>query len=56
MPVLAYLALGWSLAMLVVVPAAALFAATIRAKGATYNKLLMAAGIINIIYVVLMAV
>lgn len=56
MPVLAYLALGWSLAMLVVVPAAALFAATLRAKGATYNKLLMAAGIINIIYVVLMAV
>ena len=56
MPVLAYLALGWSLAMLVVVPAAALFAAPLRAKGAPNNKLLMAAGIINIIYVVLMAV
>lgn len=56
MPVMAYLAFGWSVTMAVVAPALGLFAATTRAKGATYNKLLMCAGLINILYVLLIAV
>ncbi len=53
MPVMAYLAFGWSVPMAVIVPATALFVATTRAKGAAYNKLLMCAGLINILYVLL---
>ena len=56
MPVMAYLAFGWSPSMLVVLPGLALFAGTTRAKGAIYNRLLMCAGLINILYVLLIAV
>ncbi len=56
MPVMAYQAFGWSITMVVVVPALALFVATTRAKGTTFNKLLMCAGLINILYVLLIAV
>lgn len=56
MPVMAYLAFGWSAPMVVVVPGLMLFVATTRAKGAAYNKLLMCAGLINILYVILIAV
>ena len=56
MPVMAYLAFGLNLPMLVLVPGLCLFAAVTKAKGATFNKLLMCAGLINVLYVLLVAV
>lgn len=56
MPVLAYLAFGWSWAMLVVVPAFFLFVAVTRAEGKTYNLCLLSAGLTNVVYTVLVAV
>lgn len=53
MPLAAYLAFGVSPAMLVIIPAAALFIAVTRAEGAAYNKCLLATGIVNLIYLVL---
>lgn len=56
MPVLACLAYGWSLPMLVVIPAIALWVAVTRAEGRTYNICLLAAGITNLIYTILVAI
>ena len=56
MPVMAYLAFGFNLPMLVIVPGLCLFVAVTKAKGVTFNKLLMSAGLINVLYVLLVVV
>lgn len=56
MPLMAYGAFGWSWPMLVFVPALGLWAAVVRAKGKTYNLCLLAAGLINVVYTILVAV
>lgn len=56
MPVMAYLAFGFNLPMLVIVPGLCLFVAVAKAKGVTFNKLLMSAGLINVLYVLLVVV
>lgn len=53
MPLFAYLAYGWSLPMLVIVPAMALFVAVTRAQGRAYNICLLAAGLTNVVYTIL---
>lgn len=56
MPVMAYMAFGRTLPMLVVVPALLLFGGVTKAEGTTFNKLLMGAGLINVFYVTLVAI
>lgn len=56
MPVMAYLAFGFNLPMLVIVPGLCLFVAVTKAKGVTFNKLLMSTGLINVLYVLLVVV
>ncbi len=56
MPVMAYLAFGFNLPMLVIVPGLCLFVAVTKAKGVIFNKLLMSAGLINVLYVLLVVV
>lgn len=53
MPVFAYLALGISPALLIAIPGLALFAAVIKAEGAAYNKCLTAAGLMNVLFLIL---
>lgn len=53
MPIFAYLALGISPALLIVIPGLALFAAVRKAKGAAYNKCLTAAGLMNVLFLIL---
>lgn len=53
MPVLAYLAYGWSLPILVILPALLLFIAVTRAEGTQFNKCLMGAGMVNVIFTLL---
>ena len=53
MPVMAWLAFGWSLPMLIILPALLLYYLTRRAQGAQYNQCLLGALLINILYVVL---
>lgn len=53
MPVLAYLAFGFSPAVFVILPGLMLFIAVVKAVGSQYNKCLLAAGIVNVIYLVL---
>lgn len=53
MPVMAYLAFGWSLPMLIVIPGLLLVRAVSRAQGVTYNKCLLAAGLMNVLYTLL---
>lgn len=53
MPLFAYLAYGWSLPMLVIIPALALFVAITRAQGRAYNICLLAAGLTNVVYTIL---
>ena len=55
MPVFAWLAFGMSPAVLVVVPAGYLLYKVLRAQGAEYNKCLLGAGMVNVCYVVLVA-
>ena len=55
MPVMAYEAFGLSVSMLVFLPAATLFAAVRKAEGTMYNRLLVCAGLINVLYVILVA-
>lgn len=56
MPLMAYGAFGWSWPLLVFVPALGLWGAVVRAKGRTYNLCLLAAGLINVVYTILVAV
>lgn len=53
MPLFAWLAFGWSWAVAVIVPAGLLYCNVLRAKGAQYNLCLLQAGIVNLVYVVL---
>ena len=53
MPCFAILAFGWSLPALIIIPAAALWLMTIKSKGAVYNRCLLFAGLINLVYFVL---
>lgn len=53
MPVFAYLAFSSPLPMLVVIPAFVLWLKIIRSEGAAYNKCLVFAGMINLVYLVL---
>lgn len=56
MPLMAYLAYGWSWTMLVVIPALALFRTVVYAEGKTYNICLLCAGLINVLYTLLVLV
>ncbi|MBO4339973.1 MAG: 1,4-dihydroxy-2-naphthoate octaprenyltransferase [Bacteroidales bacterium] len=57
MPVFAWLAFskdgGFTLPVLIIVPAFALWVTILRAKGAAYNKCLIAAGLLNLCYYLL---
>ncbi len=55
MPICAWLAFRAWLPMLVVLPAAALWLVVHRAKGAQYNRCLLSAGLLNVLYVLLVA-
>ena len=49
-PLCAWMAFGWSWAVLVIVPAAFLYYKVLKAEGVQYNLCLMMAGIVNLIY------
>ena len=53
MPLFAWLAFGMSWAVGIIVPAAALYVNVLRAQGSGYNLCLLGAGIVNLVYVVL---
>ena len=53
MPVFAWLAFGFSPAVFILIPALVLFAAVLKAKGAQYNKCLLATGLMNVLYLIL---
>ena len=53
MPVFAALAFGLSWAVAVIIPACFLYYKVLKAEGAQYNKCLLMAGIVNLIYVCL---
>lgn len=53
MPAFAYLAFGLSWPMLIVIPALLLWSKVIKAEGATYNKCLLSAGLMNVLYFIL---
>ncbi len=55
MPAMAYKAFGLALPLLVFLPAIVLFAAVRKAEGSSYNKLLVCAGLINVVYTLLVA-
>lgn len=56
MPVMAYMAYGWSLPMLIVIPGLILVYAVSRAQGVTYNKCLLSAGLMNVLYTTLVTI
>lgn len=56
MPLFAYWAFGLSWPMTVVFAGLLLFAKTLKAEGAQYNKCLLSAGIVNVIYVFLVVI
>lgn len=53
MPLFAWLAFGMSWAVAVIIPACFLYYKVLKAKGAAYNICLMMAGIVNLIYTML---
>ena len=55
-PLFAWLAFGVSPAMLIFVPSALLFWKILLSEGAEYNKCLLGAGIVNLCYVLLVAI
>lgn len=55
MPLFAWLAFGLDWPMLVVFPALALFVAVLRAEGSQYNRLMLGAGFVNLVYTALCA-
>lgn len=55
MPLFAWLAFGLDVPMLVVLPALALFVAVLRAEGSQYNRLMLGAGFVNLVYTALCA-
>ena len=56
MPVLAWFAFHRCLPVLVIVPAAVLLLCTLRAHGVQYNKCLLGAGLVNLLYVLLVLI
>lgn len=56
MPMMAYMAWGWSLPMLIVIPGLILVTAVSRAQGVTYNKCLLSAGLMNVLYTTLVTI
>lgn len=56
MPVMAYMAEGLSLPMFILLPAVGLWIAVTRAEGKQYNICLLSAGIINLIYTILVLI
>lgn len=56
MPVMAYLAYGWSLAMLVIMPGILLWRAVSKAEAAAFNRCLLAAGLMNVLYTLLVII
>lgn len=56
MPLFAYWAFGLSWPMTVVFAGLLLFAKTLKAEGAQYNKCLLGAGLINLLYVLLVLI
>lgn len=56
MPIMAYLAYGRSFTLLVVVPAFCLWVAVTMAEGKKYNLCLLAAGVTNLFYTILVAI
>ena len=55
MPLFAWLAFGLDWPMLVVLPALALFVAVLRVEGSQYNRRMLGAGFVNLIYTALCA-
>lgn len=55
MPLFAWMAFGLDWPMLVVLPALALFVAVLRAEGSQYNRLMLGAGFVNLVYTALCA-
>ena len=55
MPLFVWLAFGFDWPMLVVLPALALFVAVLRAQGSQYNRLMLGAGFVNLVYTALCA-
>lgn len=55
MPLFAWLAFGFDWPMLVVLPALALFVAVLSAEGSQYNRLMLCAGFVNLVYTALCA-
>ncbi|MBR1631991.1 MAG: hypothetical protein IJ680_09050, partial [Paludibacteraceae bacterium] len=53
MPLFAYLAFGWSPAMLILLPGLLLAWRVVHASGAAYNRCLLYAGLSNLLYVLL---
>ena len=53
MPIFAFLAFGWSLPLLVVIPAFMMWIKTLRAHGTQYNRCLVFAGMVNVFYFLL---
>lgn len=53
MPLFAFLAFGYSLPMLIVIPAIMLWLKVLRCEGADYNKCLAMAGMLNMLYFIL---
>ena len=53
MPLFAYLAWGLTPALLILLPALALYIAVRHAQGPQYNKCLLATGLTNVLYLIL---
>lgn len=56
MPVMAWLAFGWSWPVLIGIPGLVLFYFIHRAQGAQYNKCMLTIGFLNLLYVLLAAI
>ena len=52
-PVMSFLAFGWNASMLVIVPGIYLIYSVLTAEGSQYNKCLLMAGVVNLVYVLL---
>lgn len=55
MPLFSWLAFGWNWTIAIILPAAVLYYMILKAKGIQYNFCLLLAGILNLIYVFLVA-
>mgnify|MGYP003291771564 CR=1 FL=1 len=53
MPLFSYLAFGWNWSQFIIVPALILYFFTRKAQGPTYNRCLLATGLLNLLYVLM---